>query len=52
MTKMYTREFKIEAVHLTETSDKTYAEVAAELGVSKSVLKDEISIHQETSATI
>ena len=38
MTNVYTREFKIEAVRLAETSSKTYEEVAAELGVSKSAL--------------
>ena len=33
MSNTYTREFKIEAVHLAEASDKTYAEVAEDLGV-------------------
>lgn len=38
MTKLYTREFKIEAVRLAEVSDKPYSEVAEELGVSQSAL--------------
>ena len=38
MTKMYTREFKIEAVNLAATSSKTFTEVAEDLGVSQSAL--------------
>lgn len=38
MTKLYTREFKIEAVRLAEVSDKPYSEVAEELGISQSAL--------------
>ena len=38
MTKMYTREFKIEAVRLAEISENTFDQVASDLGVSKSAL--------------
>jgi transposase len=38
MTKIYTREFKIEAVRLAEVSNKPYSEVAGELGISQSAL--------------
>ena len=35
MTKQYTREFKVEAVRLAETSDQIFEEVAEGLGISK-----------------
>ena len=38
MTKIYAREFKIEAVRLAEASHKPYSEVAQELGISQSAL--------------
>ena len=37
-TKSYSREFKLEAVRLSHASDRTVAEVASELGISKSSL--------------
>ena len=37
-TKSYSREFKLEAVRLSHESDRTVAEVADELGLSKSSL--------------
>ena len=37
-TKSYSREFKLEAVRLSYESDRTVAEVADELGISKSSL--------------
>lgn len=37
-TKAYSREFKLEAVRLSQDSDRTVTEVAQELGISKSSL--------------
>jgi len=37
-TKSYSREFKLKAVRLSYESDRTVAEVASELGISKSSL--------------
>jgi transposase len=37
-TKSYSREFKLEAVRLSQGSDRPVAEVADELGISKSSL--------------
>ena len=45
-TKSYSREFKLEAVRLSHESDRTVAEVASELGISKSSLfrwRDELA---------
>lgn len=36
--RFYTREFKLEAVRLSETSDKSVAQIARELGISDRVL--------------
>lgn len=36
--KTYTKEFKLEAIRLMETSDKTAAEVARELGLRRNQL--------------
>ena len=36
--KSYTREFKLEAIQLYETSEKTMAEVEIELGIAPSLL--------------
>ena len=36
--KTYTKEFKVEAVHLLETSQKSQAQIARELGVADSTL--------------
>ena len=36
--KSYTREFKIEALHLADTSGKTKAQVERELGLSQGLL--------------
>lgn len=36
--KTYTKEFKVEAVHLLESSQKSQAQIARELGVADSTL--------------
>jgi transposase len=36
--KTYTREFKVEAVHLVKSSGKSMSQVARELGISESAL--------------
>jgi transposase-like protein len=36
--RSYTREFKLEAVRLSETSEKTVAQIARDLGVLERVL--------------
>ena len=36
--RFYIREFKLEAVRLSETSEKTMAQIARDLGVSERVL--------------
>jgi transposase-like protein len=36
--RIYTREFKLEAVHLSESSEQTVAQIARDLGVPERVL--------------
>ncbi len=41
--KVYTKEFKEEAVRLAETSGKPIAQIARELGISDSAIKKSLS---------
>ena len=50
--KTYTREFKQEAVHLMETTDRPAAEVAMELGIRRNQLykwKQQLAVKGETA---
>jgi transposase len=46
-TKRYTREYKLEAVRLAQTSEKTYTEIEEELGITRGLLSQWVKKYTE-----